>query len=97
MAARPSPTSRALPKHAYASAYNLLFNQVDVRGDMAFADFGRPSSITKRHYVSPDARDTRATESPKPPNARAATGILERETGFEPATLSLGNRKKAQR
>jgi len=86
-----------LPKHAYAWAYNLLFNQVDVRGDMAFADFGRPSSVTKRHYVSPDASDTRATESPEPLNTWAATGKMERETGFEPATLSLGNRKKPQK
>ncbi len=60
-------------------------------GDMDFADFGRPSSVTKRHYASPDTSDTRATESPEPLNTWAATGKLERETGFEPATLSLGS------
>ena len=46
-------------------------------GDMGFADFGRPSDVAERLYPSPGIRDI--------------GGTVERETGFEPATLSLGS------
>ena len=60
-------------------------------GDLAFADFGTLQGVTKRRYASP-----RLEAGTHDGNAPAATGrgrceILERETGFEPATLSLGS------
>ncbi len=59
--------------------------------DLAFADFGSPPSGSERLYPAPG----RGVESSNG-NAPAGTGrgryeILERETGFEPATLSLGS------
>ena len=67
-------------------------HMLPMEGDrMGFADFRRPSGVTKRHYASPDAGDTRAPESPEPLNTWAEKGNLERETRFELATLSLGS------
>jgi len=63
-------------------------------GDMGFAEFGRPSGVTKRHYTSPEENHAHPDESPEPVNHWNETGKLERETGFEPATLSLGSRSK---
>ena len=46
-------------------------------GDMGFADFSRTADVAERLYPSPGIRVDRAS--------------VERETGLEPATLSLGS------
>ena len=46
-------------------------------GDMGFADFSRTADVAERLYPSPGIRVGRVS--------------VERETGFEPATLSLGS------
>jgi len=60
--------------------------------DLSFLDFGG----TKRH---PRGTKQRAiATSRKPPRATPRRGFrkLERETGIEPATLSLGRRKRRE-
>jgi hypothetical protein len=49
---------------------------------MGFADFSGAVGVAGRLYPSPGIRDMR--------------GSVERETGFEPATLSLGKRRKSK-
>ena len=55
--------------------------------DLSFLDFGG----TRRHPRGTERRAAAATR--KPPRATARRGFenLERETGVEPATLSLGS------
>jgi hypothetical protein len=57
--------------------------------DLAFADFGDPGRPDTAPL--PDA----APEDADPPGAtgRGRYGILEHETGFEPATLTLAMRE----
>jgi len=58
--------------------------------DLAFADFGSDGNSPGRPYTAP--RSNAPTTNDNAPGAthRGRTGTLERETGFEPATLSLG-------
>ncbi len=59
--------------------------------DLAFADFGGSSSGSKRLYPAPTS-DTDPTDDNTPDaTARGRYKNLERETGVEPATLSLGS------
>jgi hypothetical protein len=50
---------------------------------MGFADFSRRADVAERLYPSPAIRDIGRS--------------VERETGLEPATLSLGKGKKAKK
>ena len=63
-------------------------------GDMAFADFGtgatEGSAVAKRRYPSPSQNGPESGHSDDAVTPRNGRGIMERETGFEPATLSLG-------
>jgi hypothetical protein len=58
--------------------------------DFSFADFGGP--IRPQLPKRPQKRKT-----PSAQVTDGATESLERETGIEPATLSLGRRKKGQK
>ena len=60
-------------------------------GDMAFADFGAPSRVSKRHYPSPGSDGDDPAESAGDLKAWDGREKVERETGLEPATLSLGS------
>jgi len=60
-------------------------------GEMDFADFGAGSGVPKRHYPSPDDGTAITTDSSDDATNWIERGKLERETGFEPATLSLGS------
>jgi len=53
-----------------------------------FLDFGG----TKRHPRGTKARAVTQTKMPPRLSDRGHSQIMERETGIEPATLSLGNR-----
>ena len=67
----------------------------DREEDLSFADFVAVSGAPGQPLTAPqDAVPER--ESPDATN-RERSGILERETGFEPATLSLGKRKVTQK
>jgi hypothetical protein len=55
--------------------------------DLSFLDFGG----TKRHPRGTELRAATATRKPPRTTARRGLRHLERETGFEPATLSLGS------
>ena len=57
-------------------------------GDVAFADF---PSVTKRHYASPGLNEVESAELADDLSPWDRAGKLERETGIEPATLSLGS------
>jgi hypothetical protein len=61
---------------------------------MAFADFGvgygDASGVTKRHYASPGTDESDSATDADGTNPGIRRGNMERETGFEPATLSLG-------
>jgi len=59
--------------------------------DLAFADFGAPENVAKRRYASPLSSDDPADENAPDATGRGRYEILERETGIEPATLSLGS------
>jgi hypothetical protein len=59
--------------------------------DLAFADFETPESVTKRRCASPDLKTTSPNENAPGITDRGRCEILERETGIEPATLSLGS------
>ena len=59
--------------------------------DLAFADFGTPATVTKRRYASPDVGTETPYENAPGTTDRGRYKILERETGIEPATLSLGS------
>ena len=56
--------------------------------DLSFLDFGG----TKRHPRGPNLRAAAATRKPPRATSRRGLKFLERETGLEPATLSLGTR-----
>ncbi len=58
--------------------------------DLAFADFGGAKSGAKRLYPAPTERSNLANEIAPGASDRGRYGIGERETGLEPATLSLG-------
>ena len=60
--------------------------------DLSFLDFGG----TKRHPRGTKARAAFQTKTPPRPTHRGHSRNVERETGIEPATLSLGNRSKAK-
>jgi hypothetical protein len=62
--------------------------------DLAFADFGTPESVTKRRYASPGLKTDATNENAPGITDRGRYEIRERETGIEPATLSLGNSSK---
>ncbi len=57
--------------------------------DLAFADFGAP----RRPYTAPGSKENLPNESAAELSTRGRYKNLERETGVEPATLSLGRRK----
>ncbi len=59
--------------------------------DLAFADFGGADSGAKRLYPAPGSEGGATNNNAPGASDRGRTGILERETGFEPATLSLGS------
>jgi hypothetical protein len=71
-------------------------------GDLGFADFGtglsgdptgsgRVRDVAGRLYTSPASTPTATDETAPATSRRGRTRILERETGLEPATLSLGS------
>ena len=55
--------------------------------DLSFADFGGP----RRPVTAPARADDRANENTPGGSRRGHSQIMERETGLEPATLSLGS------
>ena len=55
--------------------------------DLTFLDLG----VTKRRYPSPAESSNRISEDGEQVTNQNYWGNLERETGFEPATLSLGS------
>ncbi len=55
--------------------------------DLSFLDFGG----TRRHPRGTKARAAAATRKPPRVTSRRGLRNMERETGFEPATLSLGS------
>jgi hypothetical protein len=62
--------------------------------DLAFVDF---SNGPGRPYTAPASTATPANENASGTSAQRRSGFLERETGFEPATLSLGRRRKPEK
>ncbi len=59
--------------------------------DLAFADFSGAKSGAKRLYPAPTEGGNLSNEIAPGASDRGRYGILERETGLEPATLSLGS------
>jgi len=59
--------------------------------DLAFADFGGAENGTKRLYAAPGMGTDSPNDNAPGLTDRGRCGILERETGLEPATLSLGS------
>ena len=55
-------------------------------GDLAFADF---PSVTKRHYASPANEAEAGSKNAPDASGRGHSGIMEHETRFELATLTL--------
>ena len=55
--------------------------------DLSFLDFGG----TRRHPRGTKTRATVGTRKPRRATPRRGSRFLERETGLEPATLSLGS------
>ena len=60
--------------------------------DLAFADFRRDDP--GRPYTAPASKARPEDESAPGASHRERFENLERETGFEPATLSLGSRRR---
>ena len=58
--------------------------------DLSFADFGD----SKRLDTSPGSEDDTSNDNAPGASDRGRYEYLERETGIEPATLSLGRRKR---
>ena len=58
--------------------------------DLAFADFGAENGA-KRLYPAPALEVIAQDNNAPAASERRRYGILERETGLEPATLSLGS------
>ena len=63
----------------------------DEESDVSFANFGLGDG-SKRHPRGTKARAVTQTKMPPRRSDRGRYLNLERETGIEPATLSLGNR-----
>jgi len=61
--------------------------------DLSFLDLGD----SKRHPRGTNPKRAIATKKPLRATPRKGSRMLERETGFEPATLSLGKRKIPKR
>ena len=61
--------------------------------DLDFLDFGG----TKRHPHGTKLRAAANKKTPPRLSGRGHSEIVERETGLEPATLSLGNRSKGEK
>jgi hypothetical protein len=59
--------------------------------DLAFADIGAAKNVAKRRYASPHSEDDPTNENAPDLTSRGHYENLERETGIEPATLSLGS------
>ena len=66
--------------------------------DLAFADFaisplpaGEAGRVAKRRYASPGSETGAHDDNAPGLTDRGRCGNLERETGLEPATLSLGS------
>jgi hypothetical protein len=59
-------------------------------GGSPFADFGGAGSGTKRLYPAPGFEADATNNNTPGTSHRGRAGFLERETGLEPATLSLG-------
>ncbi len=59
--------------------------------DLAFADFGGSPSGAKRLYAAPTSGTGLTDDNTPDTTARGRYKNLERETGVEPATLSLGS------
>ena len=57
---------------------------------LSFADFGGP----RRPYTAPALADDLPNKNTPDVTSRGHYQNVERETGFEPATLSLGSRSK---
>ena len=60
-------------------------------GDLTFADFGVENG-SERLYPAPGSDGETTNDNASDASSRGRSGILERETGLEPATLSLGKR-----
>ena len=58
--------------------------------DISFADFGA-HNVAERLYASPALRAEPSNDDAPDLTGRGRSRNLERETGFEPATLSLGS------
>jgi len=59
-------------------------------GDLDFADFDTEKSGSKRLYPAPASDTTSETKNAPGTSDRERYENMERETGIEPATLSLG-------
>ena len=66
-------------------------DSADREEDFSFADFVGVSGAPERPQTAPPSDATQEAESAPELTARERSRILERETGFEPATLSLGS------
>ena len=60
--------------------------------DLSFADFGGP----RRPYTAPARANDRANENAPDVTSRGHYQNVERETGLEPATLSLGRESEPE-
>ena len=63
-------------------------------GHVAFANF---PSVTKRHYASPAEESAPETKNAPDPSGRGRSALVEHETRFELATLTLAKGKKGQK
>lgn len=59
---------------------------------LALADFGGTDPGSERLYLAPGMRADSPNDNAPDLTDRGRCGNLERETGLEPATLSLGRR-----
>ena len=62
----------------------------DEETDLSFADIGTASAANWL-YAAPALESSAATKEPAHVTSQTGSHNLERETGFEPATLSLGS------
>jgi hypothetical protein len=60
--------------------------------DLSFAEFG-----AGRHQTAPDDESVAPNEDAPAVTQRGRLGILERETGFEPAISTLARRKRPEK
>jgi hypothetical protein len=63
----------------------------DREEDLSFADFVDVSGAPDRPQAAPQSHTASETQSAPDLTRQERSRILERETGFEPATLSLGS------